>query len=84
MEPAKIPSICECFKLQKYRLVDFKPEEIIVDSNFPYYENLAYLGWKDSLKFMPPKTWQGQEEREGFHGEWEESWRRPKLTHCQE
>jgi uncharacterized protein (DUF362 family) len=84
MDPDKIPSIRECFRLRKYRLVDFKPEEIIVDSNFPCYKNLAHLDWKDSLKFIPPKTWQGHEERQGFHGEWEESWRRPKSTHCQE
>jgi len=84
MDPDKIPSIRECFKIQKYRLIDFGPEEIIVDSNCPCYKDIYHLGWKDSLKFIPPKNWQGHEERQGFHGEWEESWRRPKSTHCEE
>ena len=84
MDPAKIPSIRESFKLKKYKLIDFGIEEIVVDSNCPYYKNLAHLDWKDTLKFIPPKTWQGHEERQGFHGEWEESWRRPKSTHCEE
>jgi uncharacterized protein (DUF362 family) len=72
MEPGKIPSIRECFKIQNYRLIDFGPEEIIVDSNFPFYKDLVHLDWKDSLKFMPPKNWQGHIERQGFHDKWEE------------
>jgi len=72
MEPDKIPSIRECFKIQNYRLIDFGPEEIIVDSNFPFYKDLVRLDWKDSLKFTPPKNWQGYIERQGFHDKWEE------------
>jgi uncharacterized protein (DUF362 family) len=72
MDPDKIPSIRECFKIQNYRLIDFGPEEIIVDSNFPFYKDLVHLDWKDSLKFTPPKNWQGYIERQGFHDKWEE------------
>lgn len=84
MDPAKIPSIRESFKLKEYKLIDFGIEEIVVDSNCHYYKDLVHLDWKDSLKFIPPKTWQGHEERQGFNGEWEESRRHPKSTHCQE
>ena len=73
MDPDKIPSIRECFKLQKYRLINFGSEEFIIDSNFPYYKDLIRLDWNDSLKFIPPKNWQGYIESRSFRGKWEES-----------
>jgi uncharacterized protein (DUF362 family) len=69
MDPDKIPSICECFKLNKYRLINFPAEDIETDSNYEYFHNIARLVWKDSLKFFPPRTWQGNVERKGFEGE---------------
>jgi hypothetical protein len=72
MDPDKIPSIRRCFELQKHRLIEFGPEEIILDSNFPYYKDLFHLDWNDTLKFVPPKTWQSHIERQGFHDKWEE------------
>jgi len=64
--PNKIPSIYRCFEPTKYGLIDFKPEEIEVESNFSSYRDLKQLGWKDSLKFIPPKSWKGHLERNDF------------------
>lgn len=69
MDPEKIPSIRECFKLNQYRLINFRAEDIETDSNYEYFQNIDLLDWKDSLKFIPPRTWQGHVERKGFEGE---------------
>jgi len=69
MDPEKIPSIRECCKLNKYRLITFQADDIETDSNYEYFQNIARLDWKDSLKFIPPMTWQGHVERKGFQGE---------------
>lgn len=69
MDPEKIPSIRECFKLGKYKLIEFKAEEIEVDSNCSYYKDFSTLDWKDSLRFIPPKGWQGHVERRGSSDE---------------
>lgn len=69
MDSFKIPSIRECFKLDKYRLITFRAEDIETDSNYTYFQNIDLLDWKDSLKFIPPRTWQGHVERKGFQGE---------------
>jgi uncharacterized protein (DUF362 family) len=88
MDPDKIPSIRECFKLGKYRLIDFEAEEIEVDSNCSYFKDLASLDWEHSLKFISPKTWWGQVERRGFCGEQEGAFRPRELKEvdslCQE
>jgi uncharacterized protein (DUF362 family) len=72
VDPDKVPSIHQCFKLDNYKLIDCKPEEIVVGSNYSYYENILRLEWKDSLKFIPPKYWQGHIERKRFQEEWTE------------
>ncbi len=69
MDPDQIPSIRECFKLVKYGLINFPVEDIEVGSNYTYFQNVDLLDWKDSLKFIPPRTWQGHVERKGFQGE---------------
>ena len=69
IDPDKIPSIRECFKLVKYKLINFTSEDIEADSNYSFFKNVDLLDWKDSLKFIPPRTWQGHVERKGFQGE---------------
>jgi uncharacterized protein (DUF362 family) len=74
-DPNKIPTILESFKLKKYKLAEFKAEEIEIDSNYSFYKDPSLLDWKKSLKFIPPKTWQGHVEKKGFTGEWKEPYR---------
>jgi uncharacterized protein (DUF362 family) len=80
MDPAKIPSINKCLELGKYRLIDFEAEEIEIGSNYPFYKDLGLLDWEGSLKFIPPKNWQGHVERKGFSSEYEGSCLVPKFT----
>jgi uncharacterized protein (DUF362 family) len=73
MDPDKVPSIRQCFRLDKFKLIDCKPEEIVVGSNYACYENISHLEWENSLKFIPPENWQGHIERKGFQGKWVET-----------
>ena len=62
MDPEKIPSINECFNINKYSICDFKPEEIQVESNINLYKSIHTLPFAKSLKFLPPVNWQGHVE----------------------
>jgi hypothetical protein len=66
MNPNKIPSVRECFKLQEYRLVDFEPSAIELESNWSPFRDISRLTWQNSLKFVPPKGWLGEVEKPDF------------------
>lgn len=63
IDPVKIPSINECFKLNKYKIIDFNHEEIAVKSNVKVYEDIHNMNWEKSLKFVPADNWKGHIEK---------------------
>ena len=63
MDPAKIPSINKCFKLNKFKITDFDIEDIKVKSNVKVYEDIHNMNWEKSLKFIPAINWRGYIEK---------------------
>ena len=62
-DPAKIPSIREGFRLRKFPLAEFDPQEIVVDSNDDRFKAIQQIYREKSLKFQPPCGWRGKIER---------------------
>jgi uncharacterized protein (DUF362 family) len=55
----KIPSIREAFRLRKYPLATFGPEQVEISSNSSELRGLKLFEPGSGFQFVPPKGWQG-------------------------